>query len=82
MYMKKDFDQTGMVRCAGKLVLCRVTGIAYKRPQGEQLDQANPNRNDETGLWECPFCHKDDFPELSEVCDVFPFFVISYIFFN
>ncbi|PVD31669.1 hypothetical protein C0Q70_07087 [Pomacea canaliculata] len=51
----------------GKLVLCRVTGIAYKRPQGEQLDQANPNRNDETGLWECPFCHKDDFPELSEV---------------
>nr|KAG5690166.1 hypothetical protein BaRGS_013623 [Batillaria attramentaria] len=51
----------------GKLVLCRVYGFAYKRPQGDQLDNANPVRNDETGLWECPFCHKNDFPELSEV---------------
>ncbi|XP_071094189.1 transcription elongation factor SPT6-like [Haliotis cracherodii] len=51
----------------GKLVMCTVTGIAHKRPQGDQLDQANPVRNDESGLWQCPFCQKDDFPELSEV---------------
>lgn len=51
----------------GKLVLCVVTGIARKRPQGEQLDEANPVRNEETGLWQCPFCQKKDFPELSEV---------------
>ncbi|XP_064619005.1 transcription elongation factor SPT6-like [Lineus longissimus] len=51
----------------GKLVMCTVTGIARKRPLGEQLDQANPVRNDETGLWQCPFCLKKDFPELSEV---------------
>ncbi|XP_014787232.1 transcription elongation factor SPT6 [Octopus bimaculoides] len=52
---------------AGKLVLCGVTGIARKRPQGDQLDEANPVRNEETGLWQCPFCQKKDFPELSEV---------------
>ena len=57
----------GRSNCAGKLVMCRVYGIAYKRPQGEQLDQANPVRNEETGLWQCPFCLKNDFPELSEV---------------
>ena len=52
----------------GKLVLGRVIGIAHRRPRGEQLDQANPVRNDETGLWQCPFCNRSDFPELSEVC--------------
>ena len=52
----------------GKMVLCTVTGIARRRPQKDQLDQANPVRNDETGLWQCPFCQQDDFPELSEVC--------------
>ena len=53
---------------SGKLVLCRVMGISHKKPIGDQLDQANPVRNDDTGLWQCPFCHKSDFPELSEVC--------------
>ncbi|XP_038075728.1 transcription elongation factor SPT6-like isoform X2 [Patiria miniata] len=51
----------------GKMVLCTVTGIARRRPQKDQLDQANPVRNDETGLWQCPFCQQDNFPELSEV---------------
>jgi transcription elongation factor SPT6 len=45
-------------------------GISHRKPQGDQLDQANPVRNDETGLWQCPFCLKNDFPELSEVCFV------------
>ncbi|XP_055861753.1 transcription elongation factor SPT6 [Biomphalaria glabrata] len=51
----------------GKLVQVQVTGIAHKRPQGEQLDQANPVRDDESGLWQCPFCHSTQFPELSDV---------------
>ncbi|KAH9503861.1 Transcription elongation factor SPT6 [Bulinus truncatus] len=51
----------------GKLVQVQVTGIAHKRPQGDQLDQANPVRDDETGLWQCPFCHSTQFPELSDV---------------
>lgn len=55
----------------GKMVLARVVGIARKKPQGEQLDQANPIRIDETGLWQCPFCLKSDFPELSEVWNHF-----------
>lgn len=55
----------------GKLILATVVGISHRKPQGEQLDQANPVRNDETGLWQCPFCLKNDFPELSEVWNHF-----------
>ncbi|KAI7796472.1 transcription elongation factor SPT6 isoform X1 [Triplophysa rosa] len=53
----------------GKLITCVVTGIAHRRPQGESYDQAI--RNDETGLWQCPFCQQDNFPELSEVWNHF-----------
>ncbi|XP_039332223.1 transcription elongation factor SPT6 isoform X2 [Saimiri boliviensis] len=53
----------------GKLIICNVTGIAHRRPQGESYDQAI--RNDETGLWQCPFCQQDNFPELSEVWNHF-----------
>lgn len=55
----------------GKMILATVVGISHRKPQGEQLDQANPVRNDETGLWQCPFCLKNDFPELSEVWNHF-----------
>ncbi|RVE50918.1 hypothetical protein evm_004485 [Chilo suppressalis] len=55
----------------GKMLLASVIGITHRKPQREMLDQANPVRNDETGLWECPFCHKNDFPELSEVWNHF-----------
>ncbi|CAG9774076.1 unnamed protein product [Ceutorhynchus assimilis] len=55
----------------GKLVQVSVVGIARRKPQGEQLDSANPVRNDETGLWQCPFCLKNDFPELSDVWNHF-----------
>lgn len=50
---------------SGKLITSIVTGIAHRRPQGESYDQAI--RNDATGLWQCPFCQQDNFPELSEV---------------
>ncbi|XP_058804062.1 transcription elongation factor SPT6 isoform X2 [Phymastichus coffea] len=55
----------------GKLLEATVVGISYKKPKGEQLDQANPVRNDDTGLWQCPFCLKNEFPELSEVWNHF-----------
>ena len=47
--------------------MCRVVGIAHRQPNKEQLEVANPVRSDQTGLWQCPFCDKKDFPELSEV---------------
>uniref|UniRef100_A0A8C7RGY9 S1 motif domain-containing protein n=1 Tax=Oncorhynchus mykiss TaxID=8022 RepID=A0A8C7RGY9_ONCMY len=53
----------------GKLITSVVTGIAHRRPQGESYDQAI--RNDSTGLWQCPFCQQDNFPELSEVWNHF-----------
>jgi transcription elongation factor SPT6 len=49
------------------LITCRVASIAHKPPNKEQLELANPVRSDQTGLWQCPFCNKKDFPELSEV---------------
>ncbi|KAL1140288.1 hypothetical protein AAG570_000220 [Ranatra chinensis] len=55
----------------GKLITATVTGISHRKPEGDQLDRANPVRNDETGLWQCPFCLKNDFPELSEVWNHF-----------
>lgn len=55
----------------GKMIFPTVTGIARKKPQGEQLDNANPDRNPETGLWQCPFCLKNDYPELAEVWNHF-----------
>lgn len=51
----------------GKLVLVFVTGFARRKPKAEQLENANPIRIDNSNLWECPFCHQNDFPELSEV---------------
>uniref|UniRef100_T1GUP5 Transcription elongation factor SPT6 n=1 Tax=Megaselia scalaris TaxID=36166 RepID=T1GUP5_MEGSC len=55
----------------GKMVLATVVGLSYRKPQGEQLDNANPVRNEETGHWQCPFCLKDDFPELADVWNHF-----------
>lgn len=51
----------------GKMILATVAGFSHRKPQGEQLDQANPVRNDETNLWQCPFCLSNEFPELSDV---------------
>lgn len=55
----------------GKMVLGRVFGFVHRKPQGDQLDNADPEENAETGLWQCPFCLKNDFPELSEVWNHF-----------
>lgn len=55
----------------GKLVLATVIGIVHRRPQGEQLDNADPEKNADTGLWQCPFCLKNDFPELGDVWNHF-----------
>ncbi|TDG44583.1 hypothetical protein AWZ03_008989 [Drosophila navojoa] len=55
----------------GKCVTAMVTGFTYRRPQGDQLDNANPVRIDDSDSWQCPFCHKDDFPELSDVWNHF-----------
>lgn len=51
----------------GKLVLAKVIGIVHRRPQGDQLDAADPEKNPDTNLWQCPFCLTNDFPELGDV---------------
>lgn len=51
----------------GKLVTCRVVGIARRRPNKEQLDEANPLKDENTCMWICSFCKRADFNELSKV---------------
>jgi len=51
----------------GKMITCLATGFAFKKATRDELDSANPTRNDETNLWKCPFCLKDTFLDLSEV---------------
>ncbi|CAL4068292.1 unnamed protein product [Meganyctiphanes norvegica] len=55
----------------GKMVQVTVINFVHRKPRGDQLDNANPVRNEDTGLWQCPFCLKNDFPELSEVWNHF-----------
>jgi transcription elongation factor SPT6 len=55
----------------GKLVQVTVTGFAYKKPEGEELNQAAPIRKGEDNVWQCPFCGQDDFQELTEVWNHF-----------
>lgn len=52
----------------GKIVTCRVTGIATKRPVKDQLDDANPTRDENSGNWICPFCKRADFRDINMVC--------------
>ncbi|KAG8195803.1 hypothetical protein JTE90_004806 [Oedothorax gibbosus] len=62
--LTKEIPETFYI---GKLVLVYVVGIARRKPKADLLENANPIRNEETGLWQCPFCLKRDFPELSDV---------------
>ncbi|XP_054723966.1 LOW QUALITY PROTEIN: transcription elongation factor SPT6-like [Uloborus diversus] len=62
--LTKEIPETFYI---GKLVLVRVQNFARRKPKNDQLENANPIRNDETGLWQCPFCLKNNFPELSDV---------------
>jgi len=64
----KETPQTFFI---GKLVMATVTGFQHRKPKPEELDRASPVRNEETGLWQCPFCFKNDFPDLSEVWNHF-----------
>ncbi|KFD47142.1 hypothetical protein M513_11992, partial [Trichuris suis] len=51
----------------GKVVLGRVMRIVYRRPQKDKITKTIPVRNAATGMWQCPFCLRGDFSELSEV---------------
>lgn len=53
--LTKETPQTFFI---GKLVMATVTGFQQRKPKKEELDRANPTRNDETGLWVCPFCRR------------------------
>ena len=63
--LTKEIPQTFYI---GKLVTSVVTGIVRQRPHGKpRYDQVI--RNGSTGLWHCPMCQRDNFPELSHVWD-------------
>ncbi|XP_057340460.1 transcription elongation factor SPT6-like [Microplitis mediator] len=66
--LTKETQETFYV---GKLVQATVIGFNFKKPEGKQLDHAKPVKNNDTGLWQCPFCSKDDFSQLAEVWNHF-----------
>ena len=51
----------------GKLVMCRVTSIARRRPTKEQLENAEPIKDENTCTWQCSFCKRGNFSELGQV---------------
>jgi transcription elongation factor SPT6 len=51
----------------GKLITCTVTGIARKRLMRDVIAQATPLQDRVTGYWQCPFCLRDDFPDITMV---------------
>ncbi len=59
--------ETPLTFHVGRLVQCRCIGIARRKPQKEQLDEANPVKDDNTCMWQCSFCKRNDFSELSQV---------------
>ena len=44
-----------------------MTGISRRKPTKEQLDAANPVKDENTGMWKCTFCQKNDFNEIGKV---------------
>nr|CDS26732.1 transcription elongation factor spt6 [Hymenolepis microstoma] len=51
----------------GSLVECQVIGLASRKPTQEQIDNANPIKNNDTGLWTCPFCRKEGFAQFGDM---------------
>lgn len=51
----------------GSLVECQVICLASRKPTQEQIDNANPIKNNDTGLWTCPFCKKEGFAQFGDV---------------
>ena len=50
----------------GKLITCVVSGFAYRKPNRERLENVYPKKDEETGLWQCPFCGNNTFADLGE----------------
>lgn len=55
----------------GKLITCQVTQIVRRKTNSDNTDRANPIRIDKTNLWQCPFCMRSDFVDLSVVWNHF-----------
>lgn len=55
----------------GKLVTCQVVGIERKKPTQEMLSNAEMDRNEQTGMWICPFCKRADYAQVNHVWNHF-----------
>ncbi|KAF7990730.1 hypothetical protein HCN44_000535 [Aphidius gifuensis] len=51
----------------GKKIDGFIIKINKKKPIEERRDEIHPVRNNDTRLWKCSYCNKDDFIELSHV---------------
>lgn len=53
----------------GKLIQCQVFDFARKPPTREQLDGAEPEKDETTGILTCPLCRTERFQTVKEVKD-------------
>ena len=53
----------------GKLIQCQVFDFARKPPTPEQLDGAQPEKDETTGILTCPLCRIERFQTVKEVTD-------------
>lgn len=57
----------------GKLIQCQVFDFARKPPTDKQLEEAQPEKDEATGMLKCPLCHTERFYHVKEVRNI-PFF--------
>ncbi|CAF3525255.1 unnamed protein product [Rotaria socialis] len=55
----------------GKLIQCQVFDFARKPPTSSQLEAAQPEKDEATGILKCPLCHTERFHHVKEAWNHF-----------
>ncbi|CAF1187488.1 unnamed protein product [Rotaria sordida] len=55
----------------GKLIQCQVFDFARKKPTPQQLEAAQPEKDEITGMLKCPLCHTERFHNVKEAWNHF-----------
>ena len=64
----------------GKLVQCQVFDFERKPPPDKELERAQPEKDEATGMLKCPLCHTERFNSVKEVRKRQTFSILKYRF--
>lgn len=76
-FITKETPETFYV---GKLIQCQVFDFARKPPTTDQLEKAQPEKDEATGILKCPLCHTERFNSVKEVRKLKVFSFMENIF--